>query len=152
MTIRTTFRALAALGATLAAAPGHAAQIAACDQRLEYALAAPAPGAPAEARAFSGVWAGNWAYGASDESVGPLCAALIIESVAADGTAGVLYIWGKNENVRTPGNARHTARISGGTLSWAEGRTSYSFRMSGATLNATRRTPEGFESGRLSKR
>lgn len=152
MTIRTALRALAALGAALPAMGAHAAQIAVCDQRLEYALAAPAPGAPAEARAFSGVWAGNWAYGAFDESMGPLCAALVVESVEADGTARVLYIWGKNENTRTPGNSRHTARIGGGALSWTEGRTSFTFQMSGAGLSGTRRSSEGIESGRFSKR
>jgi len=137
---------IAGFVAALTVSSAQAAQITACDQTLTYTVTPPAAGTPTNAQAFSGVWTGQWQGGGGT----PLCTVLIVQSVNADGSANVLYVWGKNEFVRTPGNQQVNAKISGDTLSW-EGSISFSFRRSGSSLDATRRTSQGINSGSLRK-
>lgn len=93
---------------TLIPLPRYAAKL--CDVAVAYNIYPPAAGVPDNVRAFSGLWTGKWDYG--------LCAALIVESVQANGTASLIYINGSLGGERSikPGATRFIGKIDGNKL------------------------------------
>jgi len=90
-------------------------------------------------RAFLGIW--------SDASWTPqLCAALIVENVAPDGTATIVYVFGPmSTNTRTPGGVLHgTGIIRDGELRFQNSNGSqFAFRPIYADLDGRLTTPRG---------
>lgn len=75
---------------------------------------APAAGSLATHARFSGAWAGSWG--------GQTRHLLIVESIAAEGRATVIYAWGDNPRIGIrAGWSRHPARIEGDVLTISEG-------------------------------
>ena len=87
-----------------------AESITACGQTVQYNITAPAPDVPADIRAFSGVWVGDWSK--------QLCGVLIVESIDKDGTAQTKYVFGTNPGwgIARPGVTPWTGKITNGVL------------------------------------
>jgi hypothetical protein len=77
---------------------------------IMVAIETPSAAIPAAYSSFVGKWGGFWN--------GTLPSNLIVESVTESGEARVVYAWGTDKYVRSPGGARLMATISGGVLSW----------------------------------
>jgi len=104
---------VAALLLALALAPIRV-QAEECLTPLPADVAVPAQPASEGPGAFLGIWGnGKWQ--------GVLCHTLVVESVAADGRATVVYSHGAHTpwNIRTPGFLRVSANIQGDTLAIA---------------------------------
>ena len=129
-------------------APGAAAPISAsvsasggrvfCEQPVSVQLVD--PDAVAERyRPFVGIW--------SDASWTPLlCAALIVEKIAPDGTATILYVFGPmGSNARAAGGVLHgTGIIRDGELKFQNSDGSqFAFRLVYADLDGRLTTPQG---------
>lgn len=99
-------------------------------------------------RPFIGIW--------SDASWTPsLCAALVVENVAPDGTATIVYAFGPmGSNTRTPGGVLHgTGIIRDGELRFQNSDGSqYSFRPLYSDLDGRLTTPQGQTLGAVFKR
>lgn len=82
-----------------------------CDQTISYDVTPPAADVPTNIRAFSGVWVGGFGNPS-------WCHVLIVQSVAADGTASVKLGNSRNDRWRVgkPQNAVFPAKIAGNTL------------------------------------
>jgi hypothetical protein len=87
-----------------------AESMSACEQTIQYTVAAPAADVPANIAAFSGVWVGDWSK--------QLCGVLIVESIAKDGTVNAKYVWGSNPGwgIAKPGFSQWTGKITNGAL------------------------------------
>ena len=88
---------------------GHAAAaqtLNACEISTDYKIAPLEAGAPANAAALQGVWVGTWEGG--------LCSALIVESIAKDGTIQAWYVFGRYPawQIAQPGKRRWTGKLS----------------------------------------
>lgn len=109
-----------------------------CDQPVTVHIADPDAVAPPY-RPFVGLW--------SDAAWTPqLCAALIVENVAADGTATIVYAFGPmGSNQRTPGGVLHgTGIIRDGELRFQNSDGSqFAFRPLYADLDGRLTTPQG---------
>ncbi len=57
-----------------------------CDLPVAYTVQPPPYGVPEALRAYSGTWIGKWDFG--------MCAAVVFESIAANGTASLIYVNG----------------------------------------------------------
>lgn len=81
-----------------------------CEQTVQYNITAPKPDVPADVRAFSGVWIGDWSN--------QLCGVLIVEAIQSDGTAQTKYVWGSNPGwgIAKPGVSAWTGKIANGVL------------------------------------
>jgi hypothetical protein len=108
-----------------------------CGVPVAYTIKPPAADVPADLSAFSGIWVGTWNYG--------MCAALVVESIQADGTATVIYVNGAHApDGFKAGSFRFAAIIKGNRLS--DGGTTASFEaMMGSPneLSAKRIGPPG---------
>jgi hypothetical protein len=108
-------RVLAACLVALAVAPAAGAEtLNMCGQSVQYTVAPPSPQVPANLRAFSGLWIGNWPTG--------ICNAIVIESVLPDGTVNILDVYGPDEAGKPGGTMRYAGKIVGNTLT-SSGRT-----------------------------
>ena len=109
-----------------------------CDQQVAVQLADPFT-LPDPYRRFVGVW--------SDASWTPqLCAALIVESVEADGTASIVYVFGPmGSNTRQAGGVLHgTGVVRDGELRFQNSDGSqFAFRPLYADLDGRLTTPQG---------
>ena len=124
----------APLSAPLSASTGRVF----CEQPVSVQLAD--PDAVAERyRPFVGIW--------SDASWTPLlCAALIVEKIAPDGTATILYVFGPmGSNARAAGGVLHgTGIIRDGELKFQNSDGSqFAFRLVYADLDGRLTTPQG---------
>lgn len=81
-----------------------------CGQTIEYNIVAPAPDVPADIRAYSGIWKGDWAN--------QLCGVLIVESIQKDGIVQTKYVYGTNPGwgIAKPGFNPWTGTIANGVL------------------------------------
>ena len=109
-----------------------------CDQQITVRLADP-DSVPSRYRPFLGIW--------SDAAWSPqLCAALIVQSVAPDGTATIVYAFGPmGSNLRGPGGVLNgTGVIRDGELRFqnADG-SQFAFRPLYADLDGKLTTPQG---------
>jgi hypothetical protein len=109
-----------------------------CAQPVTVRVAEP-DSVPARYRPFLGIW--------SDAAWSPrLCAALIVQSVAPDGTATIVYAFGPmGSNLRGPGGVLHgTGVIRDGELRFqnADG-SQFAFRPLYADLDGKLTTPQG---------
>jgi pimeloyl-ACP methyl ester carboxylesterase len=125
--------ACAGLGAAL---PRAAAQV---PIPGDFGLAPPGPQVPAGIARFAGAWGG----GAWD---GAVPAALIVETIAADGAAQVVVAWGDGGSLLTPpGWQRLEARIAGGRLTLATEETIQDYEIdAGGALIGHRQLAEGW--------
>ena len=109
-----------------------------CEQSVSVQLADP-DAVPERYRPFIGIW--------SDASWTPqLCAALVVQNVAPDGTATILYAFGPmGSNVRGPGGVLHgTGIIREGELKFENSDGSqFAFRTLYADLNGRLTMPTG---------
>ena len=109
-----------------------------CDQQVTAQLADP-DSVPARYRPFLGIW--------SDAAWSPqLCAALIVQNVAPDGTATILYAFGPmGSNLRGPGGVLNgTGVIRDGELRFQNSDGSqFAFRPLYADLDGKLTTPQG---------
>ena len=109
-----------------------------CDQQVTVRLAEP-ESVPARYRSFLGIW--------SDAAWSPqLCAALIVQNVAPDGTATIVYAFGPmGSNPRGPGGVLHgTGVIRDGELKFQNSDGSqFAFRPLYADLDGKLTTPQG---------
>jgi len=81
-----------------------------CGVPVAYNLVTPAVDVPEKARAFAGVWTGQWKDG--------LCSALIVESVQANGHASLIYVHGSRSGAQPlkAGTLRLAGTIAGNRL------------------------------------
>jgi hypothetical protein len=109
-----------------------------CDQEVDVRVA-PADAVTRPYRRFLGVW--------SDAAWDPqTCAALIVETVAADGTASIVYVYGPlGSDQRKPGGVLHgTGIIRDGELRFQNrDGTQFSFRPGIVDLDGRMTTPQG---------
>ena len=109
-----------------------------CDQQVTVRLVEP-DSVPARYRPFLGIW--------SDAAWSPqLCAALIVQNVAPDGTAAIVYAFGPmGSNPRGPGGVLHgTGIIRDGELRFQNSDGSqFAFRPLYADLDGKLTTPQG---------
>jgi hypothetical protein len=109
-----------------------------CEQPVTVQLADPDAVAQ-RYQPFVGMW--------SDASWTPqLCAALIVEKIAPDGTATILYVFGPmGSNTRAPGGVLHgTGSIRDGELRFQNSDGSqFAFRLVYADLDGSLTTPQG---------
>ena len=82
----------------------------ACEQTVDYALWTTGD-VPSDARPLMGAWVGRW-------NKMNLCGALLVESIAPDGRAQVIYVHGSSPEwgIRSARNFRWNGRVSGGVL------------------------------------
>jgi len=114
-----------------------------CEQRIHYNVVSDSTAAPPSVQAFLGIWKGDW---------GRLCSILVIRALNADGSVNVLYVWGRNESRPTGGFARYRATINGDTLAFgSQGGAKFSFKRSGNSLDATRRTSQRLDHARFNR-
>jgi hypothetical protein len=109
-----------------------------CDQQVAVRLAEP-QSVPTRYRPFLGIW--------SDAAWSPqLCAALIVQNVAPDGTAAIVYAFGPmGSNSRGPGGVLHgTGVIRDGELRFQNSDGSqFAFKPLYADLDGKLTTPQG---------
>jgi hypothetical protein len=108
-----------------------------CEQQVTLRLADP-DSVPARYRPFLGIW--------SDAAWSPqLCAALIVQSVASDGTAAIVYTFGPmGSNLRGGGVLHGTGIIRDGELRFQNSDGSqFAFKPLYADLDGKLTTPQG---------
>ncbi|MDP2378246.1 hypothetical protein [Reyranella sp.] len=105
------------LMASNAAGPGT---LEACSRAIPYTIEEPAGSVPADAKALVGTWVGYW---------NNTCSALVVQSVDADGTASVLYLFAVNPGASV---SRVTnAKVMGKKLSFGSSRATLEFTLVG---------------------
>jgi hypothetical protein len=116
-----------------------------CGVPVAYTIKPPAADVPADLAAFSGTWFGAWNYG--------MCAALVVESIRADGTATVIYVNGAHAaDGFKAGSMRFAAIVRGGHLSDGGTTTSFEAAMVGPDeLSAKRIGPPGAGTARFTR-
>ena len=109
-----------------------------CEQDVTFTLA-PKGGVPGQYRRFLGIWS-DAAWDARS------CAALIVENVAANGTAAILYVYGPmgSDQPGPGGVLRGTGVIENGALRFqnADG-SQFAFRPGIVDLDGSMTTPKG---------
>jgi len=114
-----------------------------CKQEVDYTIRAPAPELSADAKAFLGVWKGEWNN--------LLCAALIVEDIKPDGSATIVYVNGVGIGASAV-KFRSRARLIGKTLSWASPRVEFDFSLESAKhLSAKRSSNFGMDEGSFTR-
>jgi hypothetical protein len=121
---------------------GRPVTLHACEHDISYALTPPAADVPASARAFAGVWTGEWESG--------LCGALFVQQILPDGTARLVVGWGSHVR-RKPGDMGLLGKIEGTTLTAYGKEFTYTFTMTSPTSIKAVFRVDGSTTGTLNK-
>jgi hypothetical protein len=130
------------VSSSLFSLPASAATLNACEQSVEYGIAAPGPDVPEPMRAFSGVWVGKMDTG--------LCVALIVRNIKPTGEVQLTHITGSmgGQYPVKAGNRKFGGNIVGGKLVTSGQTTTLEYSVRSANelaLNITHNRLGGFQ-------